>query len=64
MEKMEGSTKFFMRVDKIGGALGSSGVHLLPVECGDPERTEVPTSGYKYEQRAILYRDDITGAKA
>lgn len=61
MEK-RGVRQSFSRADRIVGVLGSSEVNF-PLEDGDPTMTEVLTSDCKYEQRTILYRDNITGVK-
>ena len=62
MEKKEERMRFFARVDKIVGVLGSLGVHLI-TEDVNLEIVEVPTDDYEFEQRTILYRDNITRAE-
>ena len=62
MEKKEEPMKFFARVDKIVGVLGSLGVHM-PVEDVNFKIVEVLTADYRYEQRTILYKDNITRAE-
>ena len=59
MEKKEDPMKFFAHVDKIVGVLISLGVHM-PVQDVNLKIVEVLTSEYEYEQRIILYKDDIT----
>ena len=59
MEKKEEPMRFFARVDKIVGVLGSLGVHL-PTEDVNLKIVEVLTDDYEFEQRTILYRDNIT----
>ena len=44
---------------KIVGVLISLGVHM-PVQDVNLKIVEVLTSDYEYEQRTILYKDDIT----
>ena len=61
MEKEE-PMRFFARVDKILGVLGSLGVYL-PVEDVNLKIVEVLTDDYEFEQRTILYKDDITRAE-
>ena len=62
MEKKEEPMRFFARVDKIVGVLGSLGVYL-PVEDVNLKVAEVLSDDYEFEQRTILYRDDITRAE-
>ena len=62
MEKKEEPIRFFTRVDKIVDVLGSLGVYL-PVEDVNLKIVEVLTDDYEFEQRMILYRDDITRAE-
>ena len=62
MEKKEEPMRFFARVDKIVGVLGSLGVHL-PTEDVNLKIVEVLTDDYEFEQRTILYRDNITRAE-
>ncbi|CAM9850947.1 unnamed protein product, partial [Sphacelaria rigidula] len=62
MEKKEDPMKFFARVDKIVGVLAALGVNM-PVEDLNLKLIQVLTSDYEYEQRTILYRDDITRAE-
>lgn len=52
METKEDSIKFFARVDKVVGVLGSLGVHV-PVEYVNLE-IKVLTTDNEYEQRTIL----------
>ena len=59
MDKKEDPMKFFARVDKIVGVLISLGVHM-PVQDVNLKIVEVLTSDYEYQQRTILYKDDIT----
>ena len=54
--------RFFARVDKIVGVLGSLGVHL-PTEDVNLKIVEVLTDDYEFEQRTILYRENITRAE-
>ena len=54
--------RFFACVDKIVGVSGSLGVHL-PVEDVTLKIVEVVTADYEFEQRTILYKDDITRAE-
>ena len=54
--------KFFTRVDKIVGVLGSYGVHL-PVEDVNLTIVEVLATVFKFEQRTILCRENITPAE-
>ena len=62
MEKKEEPLRVFARVDKIVGVLGSLGVHLL-TEDVNLKIEQVLTDGYEFEQRTILYRDNITRAE-
>ena len=62
MDKKEKPMIFFARVDKIVGVLGSLGVHL-PVEDVNLKIVEVLTADYEFEQRTILYKDNITRAE-
>ena len=62
MEKKEEPMRFFARVDKIVGVLGSLGVYL-PVEDVNFRIVEVLTDDYEFKQRTILYRDDVTRAE-
>ena len=59
MGKGEEPMKFFSRVDKIVGILTSLGVQK---SVGDVHRklVRVLTSDYEMEQRALLYRDEIS----
>ena len=57
MEKKEEPMRFFARVDKIVGVLGSLGVHL-PTEDVNLKIVEVLTDDYEFEQRTILYSVD------
>ena len=59
MEKKEEPMKFFARVDKVVGVLGSLGAHM-PVEDVNLKIVEVLTDDYEFEQRTILYKDNIT----
>ena len=54
--------RFFARVDKIVGVLGYLGVYVL-VEDMNLNIIEVLTDDYEFEQRTILYKDDITRAE-
>ena len=51
--------RFFARVDKIVGVLGYLGVYVL-VEDMNLNIIEVLTDDYEFEQRTILYKDNIT----
>ena len=62
MEKKEEPMRFFARVDKVVGVLGSLGVHM-PVEDANLKIVEVLTDEYEFEQRTILYKDNITRAE-
>ena len=62
MEKNEDPKKFFARVGKITGVLASLGVQL-PVEDVNLKIVEALTTDYEFEQRTILYRDNITRAE-
>ena len=62
MEEKEDPMRFFACVDKIVGVSGSLGVHL-PVEDVTLKIVEVVTADYEFEQRTILYKDDITRAE-
>ena len=62
MEKNEGPMKFFAREDKIVGVLGSLGVHL-PVKGVNLKIVEVLETNCEFEQRTILYRDNIARAE-
>ena len=53
--------RFFARVDKIVGVVGSLGVHL-PTEDVNLKIVEGLTVEYEFEQRTILYRDNTTRA--
>ena len=59
MEEKAEPMRFFARVDKIVGVLGSLGVHL-PTEDVNLKIVEVLTDDYEFEQRTILYRYIIT----
>ena len=61
MEKKEEPMKFFARVDKIVGVLGSLGVHM-PVEDVNFKIVGALTGDYEFERRTILCKDDITRA--
>ena len=50
MEKKEEPMKFFARVDKVVGVLGSLGAHM-PVEDVNLKIVEVLTDDYEFEQR-------------
>ena len=54
--------RFFARVDKIVGVLGSLGVHLL-TEDVNLKIVEVLTDDHELEQCTILYKDYITRAE-
>ena len=62
MEKKKAPMRFFARVDKIVRVLGSLGVHL-PTEDVNLKIVEVLTDDYEFEQRTILYRDNIARAE-
>ena len=62
MEKKEEPMRFFARVDNIVGVLGSLGVHL-PTEDVNLKIVEVLADDYEFEQRTIVYRDNITRAE-
>ena len=51
-----------MSVVQVVGVLGSLGVHI-PVEDVNFKIVEVLTADYRYEQRTILYKDNITRAE-
>ena len=55
--RREEPMRFFARVDKIVGVLGSLGVHL-PTEDVNLKIVEVLTDDYEFEQRTILYSVD------
>ena len=59
MENKEEPMVFVARVDKVVGVLGSLGVHLL-TEDVNLEIVEVLNDDFEFEQRTILYRDNIT----
>ena len=52
MEKKEEPMKFFARVDKIVGVLGSLGVHM-PIEDVNLKIVEVLRDDCEFEQRTI-----------
>ena len=62
MEKNAEPMRFCPRVDKIVGVLGSLGVHL-PVEDVNLKIVEVLIADYEFEQRTMLYKDNITRAE-
>ena len=63
MEKKEEPMTFFARTGKIVGVLESLGVHLPTTEDVNRKIVEVLTNGYEFEQRTLLYRDNITRAE-
>ena len=62
MEKKEEPMRFFARVDKMVGVMESLRVHLL-TKGVNLKIVEVLTDDYEFEQRTILYRDNITRAE-
>ena len=62
VEKKEKPIKFSMSVVQVVGVLGLLGVHM-PVEDVNFKKVEVLTADYRYEQRTILYKDNITRAE-
>ena len=62
MEKEEEPMRFFAPVDKIVGVSGSLGVHI-PTEDVNLKIVKFLTHDYEFEQRTILYRDNIARAE-